>query len=490
MKYSIHKLFLLIYLIFISVGTLNAQQSQTSVHQQQYKKYADQSFEQELPGGPETADPLLKPKQAVREVFGFHPYWMETAWADYRFDLLTTIAYFGVEIDGSGNIVESRGWPVTSLISRAHQHGVRVVLTVILFDPQEIARLLDSTFNRQNLISNVLESVGNANADGVNIDFELVPENQRHNLTAFMQDLAETFHSEIPGSHVSMAVPAIDWSNAFDADALAEACDGLFIMGYDYHWGGSGSTGPVSPLYGYNGLNLSNSVSDYLTETNNNRDKLILGLPWYGYEWESNGPEPGSSTRSDASAKTYSQAADLAQIHESLRLEPAGQIPWYRYAENSSWYQGWYDDSLSLALKYDMALRENLSGIGFWALGYSDGAESIWGGIADYLGTDLPELPTQPEEIQLIAAYPNPFSELVTVRNRSPQDFGGSLSIHVYDLSGRRIQTLLSNVSASNFQEVVWDGQTDAGKFVANGIYFIRAESRFMNQTLKVTYLR
>ncbi|MBD3275568.1 MAG: hypothetical protein GF372_09670, partial [Candidatus Marinimicrobia bacterium] len=304
MNYTIHKLFILIYLTFISAGALNSQHLQTSVHQQQYEKYAEQSFQQELPGAPETAEPLFKPKQAVREVFGFHPYWMGTSWQEYRYDVLTTIAYFGVEIDGTGNIIETRGWPVTSLISQAHQHGVRVVLTVVLFDPQEIARLLESTFNRQNLISNVVESVKNANADGVNIDFELVPENQRHNLTTFMQDLAVTFHREIPGSHVSMAVPAIDWSNAFDADALAEICDGLFIMGYDYHWRGSASTGPVSPLYSYDGLNLSNSLSDYITETNGNRDKLILGLPWYGYEWESAGPEPGSLTSGDASAKT------------------------------------------------------------------------------------------------------------------------------------------------------------------------------------------
>lgn len=490
MNYTIHKLFLLIYLTFISTGALNSQNLQTSVHQQQYEKYAEQSFQQELPGAPETAEPLFKPNQPDREVFGFHPYWMGTTWEDYRYDLLTTIAYFGVEINGSGEIVESRGWPVTSLISRAHQHGVRVVLTVILFDTQEIERLLASTFNRQNLISNLLVSVQNANADGVNIDFELVPESQRQNLTTFMQNLAETFHAEIPGSHVSMAVPAIDWSNAFDAHALAEVCDALFLMGYDYHWSGSSSTGPVSPLYGYNGLNLSNSVTDYLTETDGNRDKLILGLPWYGYEWESDGPEPGSLTRGDGSAKTYSQAAELVQTHESLRIEPAGQIPWYRYTENSSWYQSWYDDSLSLALKYDLALRENLSGIGFWALGYSGSDEKIWGGIADYLGTELPELPTQPEEFQLIAAYPNPFSELVTVRNVSPQDFGGNVSVHIYDLSGRRIQTLLSNVSSSNFQNVVWDGQTDFGESIANGIYFIRAESRFINQTLKVTYLR
>jgi len=49
---------------------------------------------------------------------------------------------------------------------------------------------------------------------------------------------------------VTLATPAVDWSSAWDFNALATESDGLFIMGYDYYWKGSSTTGPVSPLKG------------------------------------------------------------------------------------------------------------------------------------------------------------------------------------------------------------------------------------------------
>ena len=32
-----------------------------------------------------------------REVFGYHPYWMGTAWTSYNFNLISTLAYFSAE---------------------------------------------------------------------------------------------------------------------------------------------------------------------------------------------------------------------------------------------------------------------------------------------------------------------------------------------------------------------------------------------------------
>ena len=50
---------------------------------------------------------------------------------------------------------------------------------------------------------------------------------------------------------ITMATPAIDWSNAWDYESLAEITDGLFIMGYNYFYSGSSNAGPVAPLGGY-----------------------------------------------------------------------------------------------------------------------------------------------------------------------------------------------------------------------------------------------
>ena len=67
-------------------------------------------------------------------------------------------------------------------------------------------------------------------------------------------------------------MPPVDWSNAWDYNALASISDGLFIMGYNYHYSGSSTTGPNSPLSG-TGYNLSWTVNDYLNKTNNQSNK-------------------------------------------------------------------------------------------------------------------------------------------------------------------------------------------------------------------------
>ena len=117
------------------------------------------------------------------------------------------------------------------------------------------------------------------NADGIDIDFELIPSSQRDNLVLFMEQLSDVFHQFIDDPIITMATPAIDWSNAWDYNALAEICDGLFIMGYNYFYSGSDTAGPVSPLGGYF-YDIDFTVNDYLSKTNFQTNKLILGLPY------------------------------------------------------------------------------------------------------------------------------------------------------------------------------------------------------------------
>src|SRR5437867_5377896 len=96
------------------------------------------------PPPPEVANVALRP----HEVFGFAPYW--TLDQSPRFDLrsLSTLAYFGVDALPDGTVASSGdGWTgyqsdlLASLITRAHQSGVRVVLTVKNFSNPDLHAL-------------------------------------------------------------------------------------------------------------------------------------------------------------------------------------------------------------------------------------------------------------------------------------------------------------------------------------------------------------
>ncbi len=388
-----NKVLILYFLIFQFLFSQNVK----SIHQQQLEYYNANYIMPERIDTNVVINPISqRHRNPSEEVFGYHPYWVGTAWTSYNFDLISTLAYFSAEVTPTGGLSNLHGWPVASLINEAHEHGTKVVLCATLFNSSDITTLLSSALFRQNLIDNLLYQVQAGNADGVNIDFESFPASQRDNMVIFITDLTEAFHSAIPGSQVTLAMPPVDWSNAWDYNALASISDGLFIMGYNYHYSGSSTTGPNSPLSG-TGYNLSWTVNDYLNKTNNQSNKLILGVPYYGYEWQSSSSMPGANTIGVGQAKFYNEMEGLAQSYGKL-WHSSSQTTWYNF-ELGGWNQGWYDDSLSLALKYDHAINNDLKGVGIWALGYDNGRSELWNLLYGKFGDASP--PTRPSNMKI-----------------------------------------------------------------------------------------
>ncbi|MBI2569610.1 MAG: hypothetical protein HYV63_21610 [Candidatus Schekmanbacteria bacterium] len=322
--------------------------------------------------------------QVSREVLGFLPYWVSDG--NLRWDLLTTLAYFAVEAKSDGSIGSTHGWPDLDLVSAAHANGVRVVLVVTNFSESGISSILGSSANRGRLISNLYSLVNQGGADGVNIDFEGVSKSVKANLVTFMKELTAYFEARMAAPHITIDTPAVDWSGAFDYDELAMASDGLMIMGYGYHWSGSTYSGPVAPLQGWGTYNLKWTISDYMQwGGSQNRDKFVLGLPWYGYKWATEDALPKSPTEASGSSVTYAGAKSGAAAYGRL-WDEEGLTPWYTYRSGTQDYQVWYDDAESNGWKYQEVNNQDLGGIGIWALGYEGSSADLWNPIETYFG--------------------------------------------------------------------------------------------------------
>ena len=366
-----------IYIFFYSIGI--TQDIPKSIHQIELEYNNTYYLEPAFKPSTGPAGPLQsRSKTLTKTVFGYHPYWQGTKWQDYNYDLLSTIAYFSAEANGSGELTNLHGCPATDLINKAHENGVEVVLTVTLFNKTDLETLLSNENNRTTLINSLVNQVKSANGDGVNIDFEVFPASQKSNLVTFVKDLRTALRNEISHAQVTLATPAVDWSSAWDFNALANASDGLFIMGYDYHWKGSSTTGAVAPLKG-GSYNITNTVNTYLSATGNNADKIILGCPYYGIQWPASSSDKGANTTDNGSAVLYNDAESKALSYGKI-WDSDSETPWYRY-QNNGWYQTWYDDSLSLSNKYDFAISKNLGGVGMWALGYDSGYDQLWNAL-------------------------------------------------------------------------------------------------------------
>ncbi len=326
------------------------------------------------------------PKGALqKKVVGWHPYWMGTAYQRYDYSSLSTIAYFSYEVNPTnGSYSSLRSWDTTPLIAWGASNGVKVVLTATLFGNASCQLLLNNATSRQNLIDSLVTVVSNRNGGGVNIDFEGISDAAlKANVTLFMSNLTTRFHRDIPGSEVSIALPAVDWSNVFDMAALDSFLDYAIIMGYDYSWKGGPTAGPVAPLQAsatFGSLSVSNSINTYLGK-GIRASKLLLGCPYYGYDWPTTDYSLPSTTRGAGSAVLYPNAKANAASY-GRQWSAAGGVPYYFYT-NSGARQCFYDDAQSLGLKYDLINSKNLGGVGIWALGYDDPNPELWTLLAE-----------------------------------------------------------------------------------------------------------
>lgn len=309
-------------------------------------------------------------------IFGYLPYW-ESA-ANIRWDLLTHIACFSVQVNYNGTFNNLRGWPWTSVINTAHQNGVKVVLVATLFTPSDTLTLITTPSYKNAFFVNIKNQMLAGEADGLNIDFEGTGEYRSH-INGFMADLTAYLHAEIPGCEVTFAGPAVNWSDAWDLPGLAASCDGIFIMGYAFNGSWSTYSGPEAPLTG-GSRNITTTVTDnrdYGLVTQNNPEKLILGLPYYGEHWTTQTSEPRSKVIAYQGSTRFRDTQEESQVY-GLLWDSVSQTPWYRWHDGSRWHQVWADNAESLGLKYQLAQDHDLQGVGMWALNYDGTRPELW----------------------------------------------------------------------------------------------------------------
>ena len=368
--------------IILFIVSLCLTQTWEPFHPQEYQIHFHENFDYEEADRRALDNSSLAARDSLtHRIIGYLPYWEYSDYPDFNFGLLTEINFFSAELNQYGTVVNSHNWENLNIVNYAHDRGVKVKLCATLFNSSHLESLLSSSANRANAINNLLDLVVQKNADGIDIDFEGVPSSQRFNLVLFMIELSEAFHAVIDNPIITMATPAIDWSDAWDYNALAQLTDGLFIMGYNYFYSGSSSAGPVSPLGGYF-YDLEYTVDDYIDKTNGNVEKLILGLPYYGYDWPVSSSDMNSLTTANGSSITYSGAQNLSSMY-GYNYNDGSQSPWFAYNQGNTWHQCWYDDQYSLSAKYEYAKDMNLGGVGIWALGYDTGYVNLWDALSN-----------------------------------------------------------------------------------------------------------
>lgn len=303
-------------------------------------------------------------------VYGYLAYW-DADLTTVPWDEITDIALFAADIGADGSLSNTSRWgDLAAVKAVAALYGVRVDLCVVPVDSPARDTMLGSAAARARLIDQLANQVTSLGVDGANVDIEGIAVGMRDEMVSLVDGL----HARVP--EVVVATPAVDWG-AWDLGALAQDAD-LFIMGYDYHWRTSTDAGPVDPLFAsapWNEWSLEWTVDDYLSK-GATRDKLILGLPLYGYRWPTSSDALGARTTGSGTSVFYADAQAIFAA-EGRRFEPNSRSPW---AWDGSG-QVWAPDAGSVAERVAWGVGEGLGGVGFWALNYDGGDVELWEGV-------------------------------------------------------------------------------------------------------------
>ena len=93
------------------------------------------------------------------------------------------------------------------------------------------------------LVSDIASTVAARNADGVNLDFEPVPNSLQSQYTTFVREVKAALVGSGVGSYLTVAATggAAAWDEGYDLAGLtaAGAADAIMVMGYDFSWAGS-----------------------------------------------------------------------------------------------------------------------------------------------------------------------------------------------------------------------------------------------------------
>jgi len=95
---------------------------------------------------------------------------------------------------------------------------------------------------------------------------------------------------------------------------------------------------------------------------------------------------------------------------------------------------------------------------------------------------------TPVRRIQLRQNLPNPFGTRTSIGFdlvRREQ-----VALRVYDVTGRRVRTLVSGSLESGSHHVEWDGRDDRGGLLEAGLYFCRLDAGSVSETLRMVFAR
>lgn len=231
---------------------------------------------------------------------------------------------------------------------------------------------------------------------GVNIDIEYSGESSnklRNNFVEFIKKIDQHLAEKDPKIKLSVDVygSAASREMIWDLEEIGKHVDYVIMMAYDYHRRGSAVSGPVAPLFGGDSLwdsDITEHLNDLIDQVPSN--KILLGVPFYGYEWRTTSRESIENTYPNSgSTASFERIQKILSQKEKLKVQEHWNddalSPYITYKQDGAIFTIYYENSRSLFYKLDLIDQLDLAGVAIWALGYEGDNRELWDVIENKL---------------------------------------------------------------------------------------------------------
>lgn len=278
---------------------------------------------------------------------------------------LTYLAIFSHEVRPDGSLSTINDTPLIQA-ARAARVAPLMVITNIeqggSFSSQLARTILTNQQVQDNLINNVVETLRSKNYYGLDIDFEYIFPEDREEYNNFLRKVVARLRP-LGYSVTSALAPK---TSADQPGLLYEAHDypvhgallnHVILMTYEwgYTYGPPKAVAPINEVI---------KVLNYAV-TAIPRDKILMGIPNYGYDWTLPYVK-GSAARTLSNTAAVDLAARYGAV---IRYDEKSQAPFFNYFDASRrQHVVWFEDARSMDAKLRLANRYNLGGVSYWTI--------------------------------------------------------------------------------------------------------------------------
>jgi len=258
-----------------------------------------------------------------------------------------------------------------AFVKKAHARNVRVLATISNysnalndFDPDIPSSILSSNTTLTKHVNAIVALCINRKFDGIDLDWEALHPADKDRFSSFVTSLANRLHQKNKilsiAIHAKTSEPG-DWDGpkAEDWVALGKAVDEFKVMTYDFS-GPFSKPGPIAPP---NWINAVLNHAEALVDPS----KIMMGLPFYGYDW----------SNSSADGIYWTQANSLISKYSPVLKRSASKEPTFRYTDGSGVpHVVFFQDRKSIEAKLNVLLQKHPSirGVAIWVMGDEDPA--------------------------------------------------------------------------------------------------------------------